>query len=105
MFDVSDQPRRLVGYFLKAHYRKNFAEMRLLAFEGKKELKVEAMTLLHQACNSVSGTWIPRCFMKIRFTPTFEETASESDNNAEGIWDRLRAAGLVPLQFQREGGR
>ena len=46
---------------LKAYYRKNLAGMRLLAFEGKKELKVdvlEAMKLLDLAWNSVSDVSI-----------------------------------------------
>ena len=69
--------------------------MRLLAFEGKKELKVdvlEGLKLLDQAWNSVSETAIQNCFMKVRIAPsTLEktlETSSESDNNAEGTWDK-----------------
>ena len=38
--------------------------------------------------------------MKARFASSKSEesleTVSESDSNAEGIWDRLQAAGLVP---------
>ena len=88
---------------LKAHYRKNLSEMCLLAFEGKKEFKadvLEAMKLLGQAWKSVSDTTIQNCFRKLCFSPsTLEknlETANESDNNAEGIWERLQVAGLVP---------
>ena len=46
---------------LKAHCRKNLAEMSLLAFEGKKEFKIdvlEAIKLLGQAWNSVSDMTI-----------------------------------------------
>ena len=91
---------------LKAHYRKNLAEMRLLAFEGKKEFKVdvlEAMKLLDQAWKSVSDTTIQNCFRKVRFAPSTSEenleTTNESDNSAEGIWERLQVAGLVPEGF------
>ena len=91
---------------LKAQNRKNLAEMCLLAFEGKKEFKVdvlEAIKLLGQAWNSVSDTTIQNCFRKVRFSSsTLEqnlETANESDNNAEGIWERLQVAGLVPEGF------
>ena len=91
---------------LKAHYRKNLAEMCLLAFEVKKEFEVdilEAMKLLGQAWNSVSGTMIQNCFRKVRFSPSMLEenleTANESDNNGEGIWERLQVAGLVPEGF------
>ena len=91
---------------LKAHYRKNLAEMRLLAFEEKKEFKVdvlEAMKLLDEAWNSVSDMTIQNCFRKVHFVPSTSEenleTASEIDNNAEGIWERLQATGLVPESF------
>ena len=46
---------------IKAHYRKNLAEMCLLAFEGKKEFEVdvlETMKLLGEVWNSISGTTI-----------------------------------------------
>ena len=75
---------------MKAQYRKNLAEMRLLAFEEKKEFKVdvfESIKFFDQTCNSVSDTSIQSCFTKVRFPPsTLEEnleTTSESDNNAE----------------------
>ena len=47
---------------LKAHYIKNLAEIRLLAFEEKKEF-LEAMKLLKQARNSVSEMSIQNCFI------------------------------------------
>ena len=88
---------------LKAHYRKNPSEMCLLTFEGKKEFKadvLEAIKLLGQAWNSVSDTTTQKCFRKVCFSPsTLEkslETANDSENNAEGIWERLQVAGLVP---------
>ena len=91
---------------LKAYYRKNLAGMRLLAFEGKKELKVdvlEAMKLLDLAWNSVSDVSIQNCFRKVRFAPSTSEenleTASECNNSTEGIWERLQAAGLVSEGF------
>ena len=91
---------------LKAYYRKNLAGMRLLAFEGKKELKVdvlEAVKLLDLAWNSVSDVSIQNCFRKVRFAPSTSEenleTASQCNNSTEGIWERLQAAGLVSEGF------
>ena len=76
--------------------------MRLLAFEGKKEFKVnvlEAIKLFDLAWNSVTDISIQNCFRKVPFAlSTSEESmeiASESDNSADGIWKRLQAAGLV----------
>ena len=54
--------------FLKAHYRKSLAKLRLLAFEEKKDFTVnvlEAMKLLRQAWNSVSEVTIQNCFKKV----------------------------------------
>ena len=91
---------------LKAHYRKSLAKMCLLAFEGKKEFKVdvlEAMKLLNQAWSSVSEKSIQNCFMKVGFAcSTSEENqqnGSESDNAYKGIRKRLQASGLVPAGF------
>ena len=87
---------------LKAHYRKNLAEMCLLAFEGKREFKIdvlEAVKLLDQAWISVSEMSIRNCFTKLRFASTSEEnqeTAIELKNTAEEIRGRLQTAGLVP---------
>ena len=61
---------------LKAYYRKNLAGMRLLAFEGKKELKVdvlEVLKLLDLAWNSVSDVSIQNCFRKVCFAPSTSE--------------------------------
>ena len=76
--------------------------MCFLAFEGKKEFKVhvlEAMKLLDQAWISVSEKSIQNCFTKVHFASTTkenQETTSEFEINAEGIWCRLQTAGLVP---------
>ena len=90
----------------EAYYRKNLAGMRLLAFELKERIKVdvlEAMKLLDLAWNSVSDVSIQNCFRKVRFAPSTSEenmeTASESNNSTEGIWERLQAAGLVSEGF------
>ena len=84
-----------VIHCLKARYRKNPAEMRLLAFEGKKEFKVdvlEAMKLLDLAWNSVTDISIQNCFRKVRFAlSTSEEnmeTARESNNSGNEICER-----------------
>ena len=46
---------------------------------------------------------IQNCFIKVHFAPlTLEENLknpTEFNNNSEGIWDRLQAAGLVPKDF------
>ena len=62
----------------KAHYRKNLAKMRLLAFEEKKpNCKIdvlESMKLLNQAWDSVSETAIKNCFKKVMFVqPELED--------------------------------
>ena len=72
-----------VIHCLKAHYRKNLAEMCLLAIEGKKEFKVdvlETMKLLGQAWNSVSDTMIQNCFRKVRFSPSTLKENLETAN-------------------------
>ena len=91
---------------LKVHYGKKLSEMRLFAFEGKKEFKVnvlDAMKLLDQAWNSIFDTSIKNCFTKVCFAPSkLEEnleTASESNNNTKEIENRLQAACLGSENF------
>ena len=89
----------------KAHYIKNLAKMRLLAFEEKKpNCKIdvlESMKLFNQAWDSVSETAIKNCFKKVMFVQpeledNLEETESNVDEDIEGIWERLQAGGLIP---------
>ena len=101
---------------LKAHYSKSLAKLCLLAFEEKKDFTVnvlEAMKLLRQAWNSVSVVTIQNCFKKVNFIrleaenegveedDDVEEVDVESNVNrdAEEIWERLQACGLVPETF------
>ena len=52
---------------LKVHYRNSLAKLRLLAFEEKRDFKVdvlEAMRLLRRAWNSVSEVTIQNCFKR-----------------------------------------
>ena len=105
---------------LKAHYRKSFAKLRLLAFEEKKDFTVkilEAMKLFRQAWNSVSEVTVQICFKKINFIclevedegveeaedEDVEEAESNVNRDAEGIWERLwNVSGtmwLVPETF------
>ena len=90
---------------LKAHYRNSLAKLRLLAFEEKRDFKVnvlEAMRLLRRAWNSVSEVTIQSCFKKANFVrledeDNIEETENNGDRDVERIWERLQACGLIPL--------
>ena len=101
---------------MKPHYRKSLAKLRLLAFEEKKDFTVnvlEAMKLLRQAWNSVSGVTIQNRFKKVNFIlleaenkeveeaedENVEEVESNVSRDAEGIWETLQACGLVPETF------
>ena len=62
---------------LKFYYRKNLAEMRLLAFEEQSEFKVNllnALQILKNAWNSVSDKVIQNCFKKVKFMVQGEES-------------------------------
>ena len=92
---------------LKAHYRKRLANLRLLAFEEKKDFKVDvlqAMRLLREAWNSVSQVTIQNCFKKAKFVrleedDDVEEIESLTNSDIEGIWERLQASGLIPETY------
>jgi len=84
---------------LKAHYRKNIAEMLLLAFEGKKEFKVdilEAIKLRHQAWIYVSEKSIQNCFAKVHFASTSEENQEITREPEKGVSGRFQTAVSVP---------
>ena len=89
---------------LKAQYRNSLAKLRLLAFEEKRDFKVDvlqAMRLLTQAWNSVSEVTIQNCFKKANFVrledeDNIEEMENNGDRDIEGIWERLQACGLIP---------
>ena len=70
------------------------------------------MKLLRQAWNSVSEVTIQNCFKKVNFIRLEAEdkgveeaedkdveVESNVNRDAEGIWDRLQACGLVPETF------
>ena len=60
--------------------------MRLLAFEEKKEFKVdvlEGMRLLSRARDSVSEATIQNCFKKVNFTQPEDTVEQESENNVD----------------------
>ena len=92
---------------LKAHYRNSLAKMRLLAFEEKRDFKVdvlEAMRLLRRAWNSVSEVTLQNCFKKANFVrledeDNIEETENNGDKDVEGIWERLQACRLIPETY------
>ena len=91
----------------KSHYRKNLAKMCLLAFEEKKNFKIdvlEGMRLLSNAWNSVSEATIKNCFKKVYFTQpedNIEEQETDNTSNREivGIWERLQAGGLISKTY------
>ena len=65
---------------------------------------LEAMKLLRQAWNSVSEVTIQNCFYKVNFIcleaeDEDVEVKSNVNRDAEGIWQRLQACGLVPETF------
>ena len=92
---------------IKAHYRKNLAKLRLLAFEEKKTCKInilDSLKLLNQSWNSVSETAMKNCFKKVKFFHSelkddLKETESNVNEDTEGIWERLQAGGLIPETF------
>ena len=92
---------------LKAHYRNSLAKLQLLAFEEKRDFKVdvlEAVRLLRRAWNSVSEVTIQNCFKKANFVQlededNIEETENNGDRDVEGIWERLQACGLIPETY------
>ena len=92
---------------LKAHYRNSLAKLRLLAFEEKRDFKVdvlEAIRLLRRAWNNVSEVTIQNCFKKANFVrlgdkDNIEETENNGDRDVEGIWERLQACGLIPETY------
>ena len=92
---------------LKAHYRNSLAKLRLLAFEEKRDFKVdvlEAMRLLRRTWNSVSEVTIQNCFKKGNFVrledeDNIEETENNGDRDVEEIWERLQACGLIPETY------
>ena len=92
---------------LEAHYRNSLAKLRLLAFEEKRDFKVnvlEAMRLLRRAWNSVFEVTIQNCFKKANFVrledeDNIEETENNGDRDVEGIWERLQACGLIPETY------
>ena len=69
---------------LKAHYRNSLAKLRLLAFEEKRDFKVdvlEAIRLLRRAWNSVSEVTIQNCFKKAIFVRLEDEDNIEETEN------------------------
>lgn len=85
---------------LKFYYRKNLAEMRLLAFEQQSEFKVDllnALQILEKAWNSVSDKVIQNCFKKVKFMEQDEQTEVDDAEyeEAEETWKRLKDSGLV----------
>ena len=85
---------------LKFYYRKNLAEMRLLAFEEQSEFKVNLLNvlqILENAWNSVSDKVIQNCFKKVKFMVQGEESEVDGINYDEAgeIWKRLQTLCLV----------
>ena len=89
---------------LKSHCRKNLAKMRLLAFEEKKNFKIEVFKEIRHfsnAWNSLSEATINNRFKKVYFTQPEDnleeqETEDTSDREIVGIWERLHAGCLIP---------
>ena len=85
---------------LKFYYRKNLAEMRLLAFEEQSEFKVNllnALQILENAWNSVSDNVIQNCFKKVKFMVQGEESEVDGIDYDEAgeTWKRLQTLCLV----------
>ena len=81
--------------------------MRLLAFEEKKNFKIdvlEGMRLLSNAWNSVLKATIKNCCKKVNFTQPEDnleeqETEDTTDRKIVGKWERLQAGGLSPETY------
>ena len=88
----------------KCYYRKNLAEMHLLAFEEQSEFKVDllnALQILEKTWNSVPDKVIQNCSKKVQFMVQDEEREVDGIeyrylyDEVEETWKRLQDSCLV----------